>query len=252
MAGLEACHEGVMEARSVLGNVIEMTDELIHQCIGLGLPGTAAQASLLRQQLEEFGPEVDDVCAAMEGAIARAEKIMGRAEASRARPAPRFPSSGVTPSPESAIRQVPERPRDLGDFEQQQRWAEKAYRAIRADASDISRMSTLLAERPRPSGAVGFSRAEIQEIKEHLFVREQLIEDYETGEPVSRRFDPDEEIAAAWVRLQVGNEIYSDLVLLEHELAEIDYLRVSPDATYQEAHREANKRYNWQSLIENG
>lgn len=86
----------------------------------------------------------------------------------------------------------------------------------------------------------------------HLFVREQLIEDYETGEVVSRRFDPDAEIAAAWGRLQSGRARHSDLVLLEHELVESAYLKDNRRAMYQEAHRYANARYDWQSLIENG
>jgi hypothetical protein len=79
-----------------------------------------------------------------------------------------------------------------------------------------------------------------------------LIEDYETGEVVSRRFDPDEEIAAAWGRLKSGRARQSDLVLLEHELVESSYLKANQGVTYQEAHRHANERYNWQSLIENG
>jgi hypothetical protein len=113
-------------------------------------------------------------------------------------------------------------------------------------------MTDHLAKVARPSGGAGFSRGEVAQVKDHLFVQEQLIEDYETGAVVSRRFDPDEEIAAAWGRLRAGRAHHSDLVLLEHELVESSYLKANRGVTYQEAHRHANARYNWQSLIENG
>jgi hypothetical protein len=113
-------------------------------------------------------------------------------------------------------------------------------------------MTDHLAGVARPSGGAGFSRGEVEQVKHHLFVQQQLIEDYEAGEVASRRFDPDEEIAAAWGRLRSGRAQHSDLVLLEHELVESSYLKANQGVTYQEAHRHANARYNWQSLIENG
>jgi hypothetical protein len=132
------------------------------------------------------------------------------------------------------------------------KWARESYAAIRADRDDVSTMTDHLAKVACPSGRAGFSLEELAQVKNHLFVQEQLIEDYETGEVVSRRFDPDAEIAAAWGRLKSGREQQSDLVLLEHELVESSYLKANRGAMYQEAHRHANKRYSWQSMIENG
>jgi hypothetical protein len=164
-------------------------------------------------------------------------------------------ASAVPDAPAGSAPEVPEvrpRPRDPGDYEQQKKWARESYAAIRADLDDVSRMTDHLATVARPSGGAGFSPEELAQVKDHLFVQEQLIEDYETGEVVSRRFDPDEEIAAAWGRLKSGRAQQSDLVLLEHELVESSYLRANQGVMYQEAHRHANERYNWQSLIENG
>jgi hypothetical protein len=75
----------------------------------------------------------------------------------------------------------------------------------------------------------------------HLIVEEHLLDNYDTGGLVSRRFDPSEDIAEAWLRLRDGSFRDSDIVLLEHELAESRYMREHPGATYREAHNEANR-----------
>uniref|UniRef100_A0AAU2VPU1 Uncharacterized protein n=1 Tax=Streptomyces sp. NBC_00008 TaxID=2903610 RepID=A0AAU2VPU1_9ACTN len=101
----------------------------------------------------------------------------------------------------------------------------------------------------RENGATGFSEGEISAIKKHVFDTEHPIEDYETGAVVTRKFDADAEIADAWIRLRSANSIPEDHVLLEHELAELNYLRNHPGSTYQEAHRVANETYNWQTKV---
>ncbi|MEU5764122.1 hypothetical protein, partial [Nocardia sp. NPDC047648] len=57
------------------------------------------------------------------------------------------------------------------------------------------------------------------------------------------------EIADAWIRLRSGNALPEDHVLLEHELAELNYLRANPGVTYQDAHRVANESFNWQTQV---
>ncbi|MFJ6012135.1 hypothetical protein [Streptomyces sp. NPDC092952] len=114
------------------------------------------------------------------------------------------------------------------------------------DIDAISNHAQVLA---RDNGATGFSSEEIAAIKKHVFDTEHPIEDYETGKVVVRKFDADAEIADAWIRLRAGNSLPEDRLLLEHELAELTYLRENPGVTYQEAHRVANETYNWQDSV---
>jgi hypothetical protein len=64
------------------------------------------------------------------------------------------------------------RPRNIGDYEQQQKWARESYAAIRADLDDVSTMADHLAKVARPSGGLGFSQEELAQVKNHLFVQE--------------------------------------------------------------------------------
>ncbi|MFH9674742.1 hypothetical protein ACH4L5_21095 [Streptomyces sp. NPDC017405] len=141
------------------------------------------------------------------------------------------------------------RPRDLLDDPAQTKWAEAAYDDFRQDSRDIAAISRNTENVSRANGTTGFTKEEIATIKKHIFDTEHPIEDYETGKIVTRKFDADAEIADAWIRLRSGNALPEDHVLLEHELAELNYLHTHPGATYQEAHRVANQSYNWQSMV---
>ena len=77
---------------------------------------------------------------------------------------------------------------------------------------------------------------------------QHLLDDYAGGLEL-RRFDPSAEIAEAWLRLRDGTFRDSDIVLLEHELAESNYLRNNPGATYREAHAVANAEFDWDGLV---
>jgi hypothetical protein len=129
------------------------------------------------------------------------------------------------------------------------KWAQDAYDNFTQDPRDISAISRNTDDLARANGATGFSEAEIAAIKKHLFDTEHPILDYETGQVVVRKFDPDPEIADAWIRLRSGNALPEDHVLLEHELAELNYLRANPGVTYQDAHRVANESFNWQNQV---
>ncbi|MFI9627499.1 WXG100 family type VII secretion target [Streptomyces sp. NPDC052042] len=141
------------------------------------------------------------------------------------------------------------RPRDILDDPAQTRWAEDAYADFMRDSRDIDAIRNHTQGLARDNGATGFSSEEITAIKKHVFDTEHPIEDYETGKVVVRKFDADAEIADAWIRLRAGNSLPEDRLLLEHELAELTYLRENPGATYQEAHRVANETYNWQNSV---
>jgi hypothetical protein len=126
-------------------------------------------------------------------------------------------------------------------------WADRAYDLFRTSDADIADIAANLASVERPSGAVGFRPGEIGQIKQHLMVEEHLLDDYDGG-LVRKRFDADPDIAEAWVRLREGQHLPEDLVLLEHELTESNYLSEHPGATYREAHEFANQSYDWAKI----
>ncbi|MFD0786607.1 hypothetical protein ACFQZ8_22130, partial [Micromonospora azadirachtae] len=128
-----------------------------------------------------------------------------------------------------------------------QEWAAKAYDRFRADPGDVPEIATHLADVERPNGTIGFSHAEIARVKQHLMFDEHTLRDYPDGWE-RRRFDADEDIAEAWIRLREGRHLEPDLVLLEHELAESGYMRVHPDATYPDAHAHAQSLFNWERV----
>ncbi|MEV4727126.1 hypothetical protein AB0K29_26140, partial [Micromonospora humida] len=126
-------------------------------------------------------------------------------------------------------------------------WADRAYDRFRADPGDVADIAANLATVARPGGTTGFTHAEIARVKQHLMVDEHVLRDYPDGW-VRRRFDADEDIAEAWIRLREGRPLEPDLVLLEHELAESGYLLVHPDATYPDAHAYAQSLFNWERV----
>lgn len=84
----------------------------------------------------------------------------------------------------------------------------------------------------------GVSAEGVARAYDHLFVNEY---DLEGGR---RRFDPDYYIAQSWQRLREGKGVQPhDLTLLRHESYEYVMMRAGID--YREAHRLAEKRYNY-------
>ena len=140
------------------------------------------------------------------------------------------------------------RPRDIFDSAAQDAWAREVYDEILADPQVTDTISANLSSVERTSGTVGFTPEEVAQIRDHLMVEEHLLDNYDTGGLVLRRYDPSEDIAEAWLRLRDGSFRDSDIVLLEHELAESRYLREHPGATYREAHNAANRLFNWEDL----
>lgn len=65
-----------------------------------------------------------------------------------------------------------------------------------------------------------------------------------------QRFDSDPDQAWAWQRLVDGRNIWeSDIVLLNHELLELT-LMLEYGYNYDKAHEEANKKYNWDEILQ--
>ena len=127
-------------------------------------------------------------------------------------------------------------------------WADQAYERFRRDDSDVDEIAQNLSDVRRPSGTTGFTRDEIAQVKQHLMRDEHTLDDYRGGHE-HRQFDASPDIAEAWIRSREGRPLDSDIVLLEHELAESEYEKAHPGATYQEAHEYANQQFNWESNL---
>ncbi|MFD6449220.1 hypothetical protein ACFWF3_00445 [Nocardia sp. NPDC060220] len=144
------------------------------------------------------------------------------------------------------------RPRNVYDTEAQDAWANNAYDHIRSTDNDIDGMVAALADVQRHDGSVGFDRAELERIKDHLFREEHPLSiTDDDGNDVGieyRRYDAYADIAEAWMRMSLGRATPDDIVLLEHELAEAQYYESHPGAPYQEAHQFANLSFNWEAM----
>lgn len=170
------------------------------------------------------------------------------------------PAAGVTPSddtvaaaphPPAVGAAVPGqaggtiRPADTGSVQSDilgERWARAAYESIRSDddAPVIARNTAGVA---RVDGGIGFSLAEIQAIRSHVFFEEHPLEGPDGL--VMARYDPSADMAETWLRLRAGGYLPQDLTLLEHELAEHNYYAQHPGSSYREAHGAANQVADW-------
>ncbi|MCR4671982.1 MAG: phage head morphogenesis protein [Lachnospiraceae bacterium] len=101
------------------------------------------------------------------------------------------------------------------------------------------------ADAKRIAGNVeGFTVDEIEEIRQHLFIREQ------PRDGGLKRFEEDYEQAQAWQRLVEGKNIWnSDIVLLEHERYELTIMR-KYGYTYEKAHDLTERLYNYVEALD--
>lgn len=88
-------------------------------------------------------------------------------------------------------------------------YAPQAYAAIR-NADDVANIAR----------NTGWTEYRIQRVKDHVFYRQHQLDDRVDY------FDPDPDIADAWIRLQQDNFIAEDLRLLEHEYFESRFERI--------------------------
>jgi len=105
-----------------------------------------------------------------------------------------------------------------------------AFKKLKNDTSDIARNT-------------GWKESDIQQIKDHLLFEKHK---FDSGEIKS--FDPNYQQALAWERLMKGNYNKNDILLLNHELFESNYMK-KYGATYEKAHAEAQKQYNWSDSV---
>lgn len=117
--------------------------------------------------------------------------------------------------------------------ERGQAFAKNFYAEVRSRTTDSARIAA----------NVGKSKAEIQKVKDYLFVNKSL---YDEDLQVWRRFDEDCMIAQSWQRLTDGKNIMPhDRTLIEHELYEIQLKAENPTMSHEEAHARAQSKYNY-------
>ena len=89
-----------------------------------------------------------------------------------------------------------------------------------------------------------FSYDDISAVKRHIMEDTHLFEDGSV-----RKFDADIDIALAWQRLMQGHSNETDILLVNHELCELNYIKKT-GCSYEKAHRYATKKYDWQSAVD--
>lgn len=123
-----------------------------------------------------------------------------------------------------------------GDVDFVTDWADEAYDVIRS-SDDIDNVARNAADH-------GFSRSEIEQIKNHLFHEEHLLDSY--GDAYMARFDANPRIAEAWQRLNNGSPHSADIDLLRHELHESNHMRTTGSQSYSTAHKATiDAGYTW-------
>ena len=89
----------------------------------------------------------------------------------------------------------------------------------------------------------GISEKSINKVYDHVFINDHELYGGK------RRFDPDYDMAESFRRLREGKSIQEhDLIMLKHERLEYELMN-KKHMSYQEAHRLAEKKYNYQKAL---
>ncbi len=115
-------------------------------------------------------------------------------------------------------------------FQQLEELAGRFYESIRATTEDVIAISK----------NTGIPKNIIQRIKDHVFIEQHLLDGSQIG-----RFVVDLDMAASWRRLIDNKFVHSDLLLLQHELAEA-FIMNGVEVSWRNAHDIVNKFYNWE------
>ena len=86
---------------------------------------------------------------------------------------------------------------------------------------------------------------------EHILDNQYLLWDYEAFEERVMNFYPHYDMAQSFQRLYTGNPKESDIIMLQHESLESYYMN-HKKMDYDEAHKKANIKFNYQEASENG
>ncbi|OBZ13599.1 hypothetical protein [Bacillus sp. FJAT-26390] len=204
--------------------------EVVAAAVSLGAAGVAKLASKMPKLVEG----IRDIATTSHGKLDELESKVVRGTGNG------HPNG--TPSPTHNAKgerldnvEVPKvkRPTGYDDFIMQENKAIEMYKGFIAIKTDIGQIAK----------NTGWKEADIQQIKNHLFINSHK---FDNGEV--RKFDPDYQQALAWKRLNDGNYNKYDILLLNHELFESNYMKKN-SITYEKAHKEANMHYNWDMAI---
>ena len=86
---------------------------------------------------------------------------------------------------------------------------------------------------------------------EHILDNKYLLWDYEAFEERMMNFYPHYDMAQSFQRLYMGEPKESDIIMLQHESLESYYMN-HKKMDYDEAHKKANIKFNYQEASENG
>ncbi len=114
------------------------------------------------------------------------------------------------------------------EYVRQEEHAKLYYEEIRKRKSDVFKIAK----------NAKMSVEKIKAIKQHIFFAEHELSDG------IQRFAESYKISEAWRRLQTGDFLPEDVLLLNHEYLELTLMQ-NLGYTYKKAHEEANKKFNW-------
>lgn len=86
---------------------------------------------------------------------------------------------------------------------------------------------------------------------EHILDNQYLLWDFEAFEERMMNFYPHYDMAQSFQRLYTGNPKESDIIMLQHESLESYYMN-HKKMDYDEAHKKANIKFNYEEAIKNG
>lgn len=131
-----------------------------------------------------------------------------------------------------------------GDVEKQKNaFAVRYYNQLRnSDREDVVRKMMKSSNLPHST---------VSKALEHILDNKYLLWDYDAFEEREMNFYPHYDMARSFQRLYMGNPKKSDIIMLQHESLESYYMN-HKKMDYDEAHKKANKKFNYQEAIKNG
>lgn len=229
-------HELVRDALAeVAGAVVSYAAELV-LTLGLATPLVIEQAATRVAALAtRVGTKVAGVVASAKNLKALMSSLRGALETLAKHLRGVRPDTPTAPRPPDFPMSTGGRirPRPTSDVRAWE-WADDVYDTLRADTGLVDDLA-----RHNPD----LSREQLDQIRRHVLDEEHLLDDGPA------RFDADPDMSEAFLRLRAGEGTPTDRLLLQHELAESQYVREHPGATYREAHAHANGVANWEDAV---
>jgi hypothetical protein len=168
------------------------------------------------------------------------EALAGLARGVRTKlPGAKTPGAPTPHTPPHAPTGASYRPRPKSDLRAEE-WGETVYEQLRADPEFVD---DLVRHNP------DVDPDDIAAAVRHAFVDEHTLGGGHYGPEYRGQFQSSPDNAEAWLRLRDGTATDVDRLLLNHEVAEMAYMRTHPGATYREAHAHANGVANWEENL---